>query len=69
MVSFTPNSFVIEFGTSGEPFEDWIALQDELHDLLCFANLDLRGSNNFYLTHRLLSELLPGIEQARRMKK
>lgn len=67
MVSFTPNSFVIEFGTSGEPFEDWIALQDELYELLHGVDPDLRGDSNYYHVYRLLKELLPTWEQARRM--
>lgn len=68
MVSFKDDRFVIEFRTVGEPFEDWVRLQDELYDLLCYITPELRGDSDFHLTYKLLSELLPSIEQARRMK-
>jgi len=66
MITFTSHSFIIEVETCTSPIENWLMLQQSLHNLIRNVKND-NIQDDLYATIDFLSELLPDWEDAKKM--
>ena len=66
-LEFKKQSFVIEIPTGGNPIEEWLALHDDLVDVLQCTDRELVSGKRYDGVLELLRCMMPDWETAKKM--